>query len=611
MTDQIHQAELLAPEKSSRFSPTWFAENVLNPAINSGPLGVYNTAADLVNLPTLHLKTDEAKPYSPEWFAQGFSSGVGSAVPFAIAGAATGSLMGAVDRRLAGTALGATLNPYLTSEKIATIAGASIYGALQRPDADHTRLGNAIGMGAGLAVFTYGNGLVKDMPMMQKALAYPVIGFVGGGAMTEVSQLASNLKFAKNDVALQGAIQGATMNTVMGLGSDYIARRMENHERAAAEKAAEARQAAERALQDTKAEPKAQLKLETKDGPSQGLKTELTAEEQQAFARIRESEKEYRASLKDKPQVQYPNPDQFDALNANDMAQMGFYSDDSSLIQAAHRGKNKGGGDHGGRPLPDAKVVAEEVGKVMQNVPEASNAGALKIGEWNMEFLTADKAKYFKDAYQEIVPKHHLLFVEETNEAGLAAIAKDNGYNYECSRDNGSGQAVGFLIHPRLKVLGTDSIESVADVHDISGLRPAFKVDLQDTATGEQFSAVAIHLKSMRGGPDSTAPVRFEQARVMARDLGSNFRGIVAGDWNTFLDSTHDLDPLKSAGFEINNPGSSQATQSMGGRLDGFITKGLSRNLSQETINPFFQNPLITRGLSDHALVSVNLNWNK
>jgi endonuclease G, mitochondrial len=243
MTDQVQGvSELLAPEKANRLSPTWFAENVMNPAINAGPLSVYNTAADLVNLPTVHLKTGEAKAYSPEWFAQGLSSGVGATVPYVIMTAATGSLMGAVDRKLTGTALGAALNPYLTSSKIAGIAGSSIYAALQRPDADHTRLGNAIGTAAGIGVFTLGNGLVKDMPMMQKALAYPVIGFIGGGVMTEASQLASNLKLASNEQALQGAVSGMTMNTVMGLGSDYLTRRLQQDNQVVARKVAEAQQ---------------------------------------------------------------------------------------------------------------------------------------------------------------------------------------------------------------------------------------------------------------------------------------------------------------------------------------------------------------------------------
>jgi hypothetical protein len=599
MTDQVHNtSELLAPEKANRFTPTWFAENVMNPAINAGPLGVYNTAADLVNLPTLHLKTDDAKPYSPEWFAQGISSGVGATVPFMIMSAATGSLMGAADRKLAGTSLGAALNPYLTSEKVATIAGASIYGALQRPDADHTRLGNAIGTGAGLAVFAYGNDMVKDMPMLQKAMTYPLIGFVGGGTMTEVSQLASNLKFARNDQALQGAVQGMTMNTVMGLTSDYLSKRIHDDQAAAAEKAAEAQKASTKAALESTFDSK-NVKME-----------QLSPETRAAFDKVREIEKEYREFLKDN-KTQYPKPEEFDALTANDMAAMGFYGDEPSfqMLEAARK-KGKGGG-HGPRPLPDARIVAEEVGKVMKDMPDAMKTGDIKIGEWNMEFLTADKARYFKDAYNEIIPKHHLVFVEETNEAGLAQVAKDNGYNYVVSRDNGSGQAVGFLVNPRLEVKGTTSIESVANVHDISGLRPAFKVDLHDTATGNEFSAVVIHLKSMRGGEDTTGPVRLEQARVLARDLGPDFHGVIAGDWNTFLDTSKDLNPLKAAGFQISNANDHTATQSMGGRLDGFVTKGLPGTLAEETINPFFKNPLITRGLSDHALLTTTLSFGK
>ena len=316
--DQVHNvSELLAEDKSSRFSPTWFADNVIKPAINAGPLGVYNTAADLAHLPTVHLKTDEAKPYSPEWFAQGLSSGVGATVPFVIMSAATGSLMGAADRGLTGTALGTALNPYLTSEKIATIAGASIYGALQKPDADHTRLGNAIGTAAGLAVFTAGNGLVKDLPMMQKALAYPLIGFVGGGAMTEVSQLASNFKLAGTDQALQGAVQGMTMNTVMGLGSDYLASRLQHDEQVQAEKIAEIRRNAAKDALETR--------IDTKD-----VKVEQpTAESKAAFEKIAALEKEYRDYIKDnKPQ--YPHPDDFDRLSADDIAGLGFYHEDAS-----------------------------------------------------------------------------------------------------------------------------------------------------------------------------------------------------------------------------------------------------------------------------------------
>lgn len=594
MSDRVHTvSELLAPDQANRLSPTWFAENVINPALNAGPLGVYNTAAGLVDLPELHLKTAEAKPYSPEWFTQGLSSGVGAAVPFMLMGKATGSVMRAADRGLAGTALGATLNPYLASERVATIAGASLYGALQKPDAEHTRLGNAIGMGAGLALFSAGNGMVKELPMLQKAIAYPIIGFVGGGVMTEVSQLASNGKLARNDAALQGAVQGMTMNGVMGLGGDYLSKRLAQGEQEHAATLKEQQRNSARAVLERNFDGK-NVKFE-----------ELPHASKAAFAEISRIQKEYSDFVRDNKPT-YPHPDQFDALTPDEIVKMGFEHPDATDLLDAFKG-----GDKKPRPLPDAKVVASEVAKVMDKMPLAEAKGDLRLGEWNMEFLTGDKARYFKDTYSQIIPKHHLLFVEEANEAGLKQIAQDNGYNYAVSAENTRGQAVGFLINPRLKVNSTTSIDAVANVHGIPDLRPAFRIDMTDTATGEDLSAVVVHLKSMRGGPEETAAVRTQQAQILARELGPNFKGIIAGDWNTFLDKTRDLDPLKNAGFIINNPGDRTSTQSMGGRLDGFLHKGLSGSLSEETINPFFKNPLITRGLSDHALLTTTLSTGK
>ncbi len=591
MTDHIlTDAELLSPAKAGKLSATWMTENVLNPALNAGPLNIYNTAADLVHLPTLHLKTDEAKPYSTEWFTQSVSSGVGAALPFMIAGAATGHMMKAGDRMLSGTALGATLNPYLQSEKIAMVAGASLYGALQKPDANHTRLGNAIGIGVGMAVFTKGNDMVKDLSMLQKAVAYPAIGFIGGGVMTEASQLASNGKLANGDVALQGAVQGATMNTLLPLAQEAISKKLAQ-DQATYNNRVEAAQQAEalRALYESK--------FEGKNVKVQGL-----ADSKSAFDEIARVSKQYSEFVRDN-QPKYPHPDDFANMSPEDIVKAGFHHEDASNLEILNAFK----GDKKPRPLPDAKVVASEVAKIMSKMPNAEDTGNLRIGEWNMEFLTADKAKYFADTYKQIIPKHHLLFVEEANEAGLKQIAKDTGYNYAISAENSRGQAVGFLIHPRLEVTKTTSIDSVANVDNIPDLRPAFRVDLKDSANGENISGVVVHLKSMRGGPEATAAVRAQQAQILANELGPNFKGIIAGDWNTFLDKTTELNALKTAGFQLANPNSSSSTQSMGGRLDGFMHKGLTGTLAEEMVNPFFKNPLITRGLSDHALLTTEL----
>ena len=590
MTDRVHTvAELLAPEQASKFSPQWMQENVLNPAINAGPLGVYNTAANLASLPEVHLKTGEAKPYSTEWFAQGLSSGIGAAVPFMIAGAAAGSAMRATDRGLAGTALGNALNPYLTSERYASIAGASIYGALQKPDEHHTRLGNAIGMGVGVAVFSKGNDMIKGLAPLQKALAYPAVGFIGGGVMTEASQFFSNGKLASNDAALQGAVQGMTMNTVMGVTADYVTR-----------KVTESQKAAEQARYDT-----ARSIMERQMDPNKVRLDQLPAESKSAFAEIARIQREYSDFLKDN-KVQYPHPEDFHKLTQDEIVKLGFEHPDRSLdVLQAFKGDKKP------RPLPDAKVVAAEVAKITDKMPNAGTTGDLRIGEWNMEFLTADKARYFADTYKQIVPKHHLLFVEEVNTEGLKQVAKDTGYNYAISAENSRGQAVGFLIHPRLKITGTESIDAVANVHNIPDLRPAFKVDVTDATSGDSFSGVVVHLKSMRGGPEQTAPVRTLQAEILARELGPNFKGIIAGDWNTFLDKTTELNALKNAGFAIHNPNDTSSTQAMGGRLDGFLHRGLSGKLGDQYTNPFFKNPLITRGLSDHALLTTSLSVGK
>ncbi len=590
MTDRAYTvAELLEPETPTRFSATWMQENVLNPAVNAGPLGVYNTAAALVDLPVVHLKQAEAKPYSPEWFTQSLASGVGAAVPFMLAGAATGSLMRAADRGLTGTALGATLNPYLTSQKVATIAGASIYGFLQTPDADHTRLGNAIGMGVGIAVFAKGNELVKNMPMLQKALAYPVIGFVGGATMAEASQLASNFKLADPDKVLEAAVQGMTMNTVMGLGAEYLNNRMIKEQKAYNE------------YRETSARQLLESKFQGKDVRIE----DLSATQKNPFAELARIQREYSDFVKEN-RVRYPDPKNFDALSGDEIVKLGFEHPDRSLdVLEPFTGHKRP------RPLPDAGVVAREVAKVTDLMPNAAKTGELYIGEWNMEFLTADKARYFQQTYKQIIPKHHLLFVEEVNTGGLKQIAQDTGYNFAISAENSRGQAVGFLVNPRLKVLKTTSIDAVADVHNIPDLRPAFRIDVQDTATGKELSGVVVHLKSMRGGPDATAAVRTMQAQILARELGPDFKGIIAGDWNTFLDRTKELDPLKNAGFRIHNAGDKSSTQSMGGRLDGFLYRNLMGTLGSESNNAFYKNPLITRGLSDHSLLTTSLNWNK
>lgn len=302
----------------------------------------------------------------------------------------------------------------------------------------------------------------------------------------------------------------------------------------------------------------------------------------------------------------YPNPNLFDFLTNFRVSQLGFTPQQSYVSPSSHHHNPKHGNNP--RPLPNPVVVASEVAKSVANMPLAGNTGNLVFGEWNMEFLDASKAKYFLKTFEEIVPRHHLLFCEEVDSSGLDTLAQAFGYTSYCSVANTRGQAVGFLVHPRLKIIGQPkSYDNVANVQGIPDLRPAFRVDLEDSISGYRFSAVVIHFKSMRGGPVTTSPVRHQQMQLLASDLGPNFQGIIAGDFNTFLDNTGDTKPLIDAGYKLVNPTDNTTTQSMGGRLDGFFQLGVSKQLGKYQVRPFFKNPLITRGLSDHGLLTIEM----
>ena len=576
---------LSVPEKPT--AGNWAVENVLNPMINGGPLAIYNTGADLVNLPTVHLHTAEAQPYSANWFVQGLSHGLGAAIPFMAAGYGSKVLM----NKASETAIAAPIKGLLQSNTAHMVTGAMAFSALQKPDENHTRFGNAMGAGLGFMVFAGGNALTKDMSTLGKVLSLPAVGFVGGATMAEASQLFSNGKLAPTDEVIQSAVQGMTMNSVMGAAAEFAKRHEAKVDKAQGEFAL-------RKLEQIRKQEGADTAILVKN--ENGVLSKVPIDVNRLVAESRD----YSDWVKSN-KVQYPTLEEFAKMSKDDVAKRGFLHPDlhqlenvGDLIEALK--------DRKPRPLPDAKVVASEVREAVKHMPKAGPKGDLILGEWNMEFLEASKAKYFAETYKEVVPLHHLLFVIEADKGGLAQVARDNAYKFEISEANSRGQAVGFLVNERLQVNGTKSYAEVANIKGIPDLRPAFRLDFTDTATGKDASAVVVHLKSMRGGPEQTAPVRTMQAAVLAQVLGPNFKGIVGGDFNTFLDRTKEMDPLVKGGFKLLNPNDTGSTQAMGGRLDGFYVKGME-GFSDPASIPFWKNPKITRGLSDHALLTTRL----
>lgn len=272
--------------------------------------------------------------------------------------------------------------------------------------------------------------------------------------------------------------------------------------------------------------------------------------------------------------------------------------------QGGKGGSGKGGGGRQQQASP--QVVLAEVQKAFAGVSAVGHNGPLVFGEFNAEFGNASKANFYATSYAEIVKRHHLLFCEEVDFNFLQTVGKANSYGYFCCKANSRGQAVGFLVHPRLRVIGQPTEYSqVANVQGIPDLRPAYRLDLEDKTTGYKFSVVVVHLKSMRGGPKVTAPVRYQQCQIIAQVLGSSKEIILAGDFNTFLNNTTDTQPLTQAGFKLVFPGDNTSTQSMGGRLDGFFTYQLTAKLGFYQIRNWWKNKKLGRSLSDHGLLSL------
>jgi hypothetical protein len=345
----------------------------------------------------------------------------------------------------------------------------------------------------------------------------------------------------------------------------------------------------------------------------------------------------------------YPSPhakitlDQVKALGFTDAHHVMVVRDEDSsdplgLHQGRRRNKNKNrggsqggskggsqggnkGGNGGGKTLPDPDMVASEVERALSSVPVAGMDGDIMLGEQNWENLEETKANFFTKAIKSIVSRSHIMFCIEVSPNGIAVMGNNTGYTSYVSQANNRQQAVGFLVHKRLKVLKVTEYSNVANVFGIPDLRSAYRLDLEDTTTGIKFSVVVVHLKSMRGGEAKTDPVAIQQCKELVKSLGSGlalplpaignlrvfpwFKNpklgrtltdhglclavlrldkvtcvsgnlvVIAGDWNRKLDTTKALDPLYQAGWLLIYKSDKTATQIMGpSRLDGFVGNG-------------------------------------
>ncbi len=323
--------------------------------------------------------------------------------------------------------------------------------------------------------------------------------------------------------------------------------------------------------------------------------------------------------------VQYPDPDEFHLLDLPKIQALNFKGFDpkSNNLKALFGGgrvknKNKskggsrGGSGGGGKQLPNPNVVLSVVQNMVGSMPVAAMTGSLLFGELNAEFGDRSKARFFSASYKEIFSRAHVIALSEVGPDFVDEVANSMpDYTGFCSVANTRNQAVGFLVHKRLKVIGDPiSHDAVANVQGVPDLRPAYQLNLEDTVTGEKFSVVVVHLKSMRGGPAVSGKVRYQQCVLMVKALGANFTGFITGDFNMLLDKAaagviNDLDPLLKAGYLLLNPKDTSATHSGGSRLDGYVVLNFSK-LGNLAVHAFFSDATIGRSFTDHAFCTAS-----
>lgn len=277
-----------------------------------------------------------------------------------------------------------------------------------------------------------------------------------------------------------------------------------------------------------------------------------------------------------------------------------------------YQGKGKGKSKSGGKTLLNPQIVAQVVAAKIaaSNLTPVEMTGPVKRAVWNLEFLTAAKAKWFKDAYAQIIPLAHIWSCCEVSADGMDFLAELTGYRAYTSGDNSRGsQAVSMLIHPRLSVTEEWNVPEVANVQGVHDLRPLHGVDLDDTSESDpdlkNTWAGVHHAKSMRGGGTTTSAIRFQQNVLIAKYLiKKQVPGTVGGDFNTIIGSPagdFDISPLLEAGFKLVDPDDGRPTQIQGSRLDALFTLNFETDLRIEALLDWFNDATIGRGLTDHG----------
>ncbi|HEY9788055.1 MAG TPA: HDIG domain-containing metalloprotein [Candidatus Obscuribacterales bacterium] len=192
-------------------------DNIAAPLVNAAVIDPWNTyTVGSMKIERLQVSQDRG---TAAWVAQTMSSGLGSIVPYVIAGKLAGGAL-----RSTGSALNAQGKAalFFKSEKAAQIIGAAGYDALRAPQAGETRLGNAAGGAAGFGVFSYLNPHTVALNLVWKGVSRATIGAGGSTVQQLVSFAVARQELPEQESLKEAMLAGALLNVGLPPTQHYL-----------------------------------------------------------------------------------------------------------------------------------------------------------------------------------------------------------------------------------------------------------------------------------------------------------------------------------------------------------------------------------------------------
>jgi hypothetical protein len=264
-------------------------------------------------------------------------------------------------------------------------------------------------------------------------------------------------------------------------------------------------------------------------------------------------------------------------------------------------------------------VIVEQLFEGMPFFDPSRNVRSIPILWLNCELLDDIKVGSLERVFATIMARAGVMAMAEANSAGVKPVAQRCGYEFFAATSNSRGQGCVIAWQP-------DSWERVTsfehketrEVGGIAEMRVTAEVVLRHKLSGLAVRFLASHFKSLRGGWEVTAKVRFEQATNLLASINRHpgIPTIALGDYNCFLDrlrvyGNKDVDPFLTEDWALlGGLHDKRPTHMFGGRLDGIFSKWLSRNMflrDYQVVPIYSEAPEVT----DHAALIGTLSFSK